>query len=72
MADKRCPNCGNYLDHRFAHRCNYPLLVNALELRGVALTDEDRGTLRWLAGWDRATCERIASLFERAARGGSR
>jgi hypothetical protein len=40
------------------------LLLDALE--GVELTDAERRTLEWLAGWDDQTVSNIAAMITRA------
>lgn len=67
----RCSDCGNIKDPRFPHRCMYPELVRCFELRGIVLKPEDLSLIKWLAGWEKQTCETIMSWVERAFRAGS-
>lgn len=39
-------------------------------LRGVDLDDRDERLIRWLAGWEAETVERVVSLIDRARRAG--
>lgn len=39
------------------------VLLDALD--GVPVSDAERRTLEWLAGWDPATVENIAALFSK-------
>jgi hypothetical protein len=45
---------------------NLKLLTDAVAVAGVELGDYDNRILRWLAGWEPATCAVIAGLITRA------
>lgn len=61
----RCPNCNAIISPPGPrpHRCLYDRLRAALG--DIEPTAEQDRILRWLAGWDEATVEPIATLCER-------
>jgi hypothetical protein len=65
-----CTDCG--LHHSEAHRCKFPGLRAALEQRGVKVTEDDERMLRWMAKWDRSTCDWFVSVVTRAEEAGAK
>ena len=57
-----CPDCGLRTDCTYPHVCNVPLLTEAA---GLTLTADEQRAIRWLAGWERETCEVLAGLLRR-------
>lgn len=65
----RCPDCGGGLGngHRPVHRCNVPVLTQAL---GVELSPVEKHLIRWLANsLDESNGRILAKLFIRARSG---
>jgi hypothetical protein len=70
IAGSACEECG--LLHSDLHRCKVPGLVAAFKQRGVKVTDEDERMLRWMAKWDRSTCDWFVSVVTRAEEAGAK
>ena len=56
-----CPDCGLYISDMTTHRCLMPVLLEAIG--PVALTDDERRTVQWLAGCERCTVDNLAAMF---------
>lgn len=65
MTRPQCAECGAYLPEPECgqHECLVPILRDAI---GVELSPAEESTVRWLAGCERESVERIAGLFRRA------
>lgn len=67
---RMCLDCRGQTFRGEPHHCKYPGLRAALEQRGVTVTETDDKMLRWMAMWDRSTCDWFVSVVTRAASAG--